>query len=267
MAAKTTIEWCNRTLPDGTVIPGHTWQRWWGCVKVASECKNCYAEVFAKRIGKDVWGPAANTGRWILGDDNLKKPFTWNRAAQASGHRHNVFCSSMSDIFEDNAILDEPRQQVWQIINETPWLNWLLLTKRPGNILTMAPWGKQWPDNVWVGTSVGTQERADEEIDKLLEVPAVVRFLSVEPQLEHVDLTPWLPSLQWIICGGESGLHARPFKIGWARSLRDQCSRFDVPFFFKQIGGRYHNSGGRLLDGQTWDQMPPEFPVQEVING
>lgn len=266
MGAKTTIEWCNRTLTDGTAVPGHTWNRWWGCLKIAPECQYCYAETFAKRIGKDIWGPATNTDRWILSDKKLKEPYIWNKAAQTQGHRHNVFCSSMSDIFEENAVLDAPRQEVWEIINNTPWLNWLLLTKRPGNILKMAPWsGTSWPDNVWVGTSVGTQKRAEEEIDKLLEVPAVVRFLSVEPQLEHVDLTRWLPSLQWIICGGESGAHARKFDLEWARSLRDQCALFDIPFFFKQVGGRYHNAGGRLLDGKTYDEMPPEVPALVAV--
>src|ERR1700738_2112848 len=104
MGKTTVIEWCNRRLPNGEVIPGHTWNRWWGCLKISEECQFCYAETFAKRVGRDIWGPASNTDRWLLGDDNLKKPYAWNKEAQASGHRHNVFCASVSDIFEDNAI-------------------------------------------------------------------------------------------------------------------------------------------------------------------
>lgn len=105
---------------------------------------------------------------------------------------------------------------------------------------------------------------AAQNVPALLEVPSVVRFVSVEPQLEPVDLTAWLPQLQWVICGGESGPSARVFDLAWARTLRDQCSGTGTPFFFKQVGGRYHDSGGRDLDGRTWSDMPPEVPTTIV---
>ncbi len=168
----------------------------------------------------------------------------------------------MADVYEEHPGVVDERLKLWMLIDETPWLNWLLLTKRPENILPMSPWGKgTWPDNVWVGTSVGVQKRAEERVPYLLEIPAVVRFLSCEPLLGSLDLSPWISQLQWVISGGESGYEARPMNMEWPRSLRDQCQEAQVPYFFKQIGGRYHDSGGRELDGRTWDEIPPEFPI------
>lgn len=133
--------------------------------------------------------------------------------------------------------------------------------------MQMAPttWQRGWPDHVWAGTSAGTQETANQNIPALLAVPACVRFISCEPQLEYVDFRAWLGDLHWIICGGESGLHTRPLNLDWARDIRDQCIEASIPFFFKQIGGRYHHSKGRLLDGRTWDEMPAEKPEQFML--
>lgn len=265
---KTRIQWTWRQLPDGTWIEGYTFNIVWGCLKVSEECKNCYAEGIAAHYGHNVWGPASNTSRRIFGENHWHEPLVWNRKAQKAGHRASVFCSSMADAFEDHPTVAQERLKLWPLIEQTPWLNWLLLTKRPENMLAMSPWGSgQWPDNVWAMTSVGVQHNAQKRLQALLAVKSVVRGVSVEPQLEHIDLTPWLPQLQWIICGGESGQHARPFHLDWARSLRDQCQAARTAFFFKQVGGRYHDSGGRLLDGRTWDEMPPEWPVlrSEVV--
>jgi len=258
----TVIEWCSRHLPDGTVIPGHTFNPWIGCLKIATECKYCYAEGFAQRWKWDLWGPATTTRRHVTSAENWKKPHRWNREAQAQGHRRNVFCASLADVFEDHPDVTEARAALWELIEKTPWLNWLLLTKRPENMLHMTPasWAGQWPSNVWAGTSAGTQASADKNIPHLLKVPAVVHFVSCEPHLEFVNFRPYLDQLQWIICGGESGEHARPYDLAWARDVREQCQEYKIPYFFKQVGGRYHNSGGRLLDGQTYDEMPPEFP-------
>ena len=125
----------------------------------------------------------------------------------------------------------------------------------------LSPWTGHYPDNVWIGVSAGTQRRAEERLPLLLKVPAVVRFVSCEPLLEALDLTPWLGGLHWIITGGESGHQARPMNLEWARALRMQCLMATVPYFFKQVGGRYHNSGGRLLDGRLWNDLPPEHPA------
>ena len=181
-------------------------------------------------------------------------------------YSHVLLMNRVADVYEDHPAVVDERQKLWQLIEVTPWLNWLLLTKRPENILQMSPWGQgSWPDNVWVGTSVGLQSRAEERIPYLLEVPAVVRFLSCEPLLDPLDLSPWLSQLQWVISGGESGQSARPMDMAWPRMLRDQCQAAHVPYFFKQVGGRYHNSRGRELDGRTWDEMPPECHAKSAV--
>lgn len=262
MAATTQIQWVNRILPDGRIIQGHTFNPWWGCLKVSEECKNCYAEGIAHHYGYQVWGPASTNTRRFFAATHWHEPITWNRQAEREGHRHSVFCASMADVYEDNPILLPYRERLWQLIEVTPWLNWLLLTKRPENIKAMSLWGGrgqyQYPDNLWIGTSIGLQSRAEERIPHLLQVPAAVRFLSCEPLLGPLDLSPWLEQIQWVICGGESGTGARPMNLDWARQLRQQCADAHVPFYFKQVGGRYHNSGGCLLDGQHWREMPPE---------
>ena len=269
MGNNTDIQWVARTLPDGTIIPGHTFNISWGCVKVSEECKNCYALDIATmgptRYPERIWGPAATTPRRLFGERHWAEPLKWNRQAEKQGHRHSIFCSSMGDVYEDHPQLESERKKLWDLIKATSWLNWLLLTKRPENILGMSPWQKgAWPDNVWIGTSIGLQSRAEERLPYLLEVPAVVRFLSCEPLLGPLDLTPWIDQVQWVISGGESGRRARPMEMDWARALRDQCCAVQVPYFFKQIGGRYHDSGGRLLDGREWNELPPERPLTVV---
>jgi protein gp37 len=266
MAISTQIQWVNRILASGRIIAGHTYNPWWGCMKVSEECKRCYAEGIASHYGfKSTWGPASTSTRRFFGDAHWQEPLTWNRQAEREGHRHSVFCASMADVYEDNPVLIPHRERLWKLIEATPWLNWLLLTKRPENILAMSPWTGNYPDNVWIGTSVGLQSRAEERIPYLLQVPATVRFLSCEPLISQVDLSPWIKQLQWVICGGESGIDARPMNLDWARLLRQQCFEARVPYYFKQIGGRYHNSGGSLLDGQHWRDMPPEFPTDSSI--
>jgi protein gp37 len=269
MGENTAIQWTWRTLPNGIILPGFTWNGWWGCVRKSKGCMNCYAETYAPVYGHaGLWGPASTTQRWILSANNWQKPFTWNRKAQKLGHRLSVFCGSMMDIFEENAQLDLPRQWAFAIMEATPWLNWLLLTKRPENIRKMVPLSwivYNWPDNVWAGCSVEDQPAADERLPELIRVPAPRRFVSYEPALEAVDFVRYLHRLDWIICGGESGDNHRPFDLDWARSARDQVLSMRAAgegcyYFFKQVGGLTHSAGGRLLDGRTWDEIPPEFP-------
>jgi protein gp37 len=177
----------------------------------------------------------------------------------------------MADIFEDRPDLAEERQKLFHLIDSTPHLDWLLLTKRPENIRRLNGWGGQFPTNVWLGTTVELQEYAPQRLDALLENQSVVHFASCEPLLGPLDLSPWLaPSrLNWLITGGESGKRARPMAPAWARALRDQCAAAGVPFHFKQWGdwapvanrgqelarvGK--KAGGRILDKQTWDGFP-----------
>lgn len=165
----TIIQWCWRRLPDGTWIRGHSFNPWWGCLKVSEKCKHCYAEGIAHHYGHEVWGPAATTPRRLFGEAHWREPLTWNRQAQKQGHRRNVFCASMADVFEEHPAVVGERERLWRLIGETPWLNWLLLTKRPENIARLSPWRSgPWPDNVWLGASIGLQKHARQRLEDLL---------------------------------------------------------------------------------------------------
>lgn len=244
----------------------HTFNPWWGCIKVSPGCKYCYAETWAARYGHNVWGPGKI--RRTFGDKHWEEPRKWNRTASELGRRMRVFCASMADVFEDNPNIEAEREKLWRLIEETPMLDWLLLTKRPENMLLFSPWNDLWPANVWAMTSVENQEEAEKRIPELLKAPALVRGLSVEPLIAPVDLGPWISEVQWVIVGGESGFNARMMEPDWVRNLRDQCQDWGVPFFFKQWGewalddttqmmrrvGK--KSAGRLLDGRLWDELP-----------
>lgn len=241
----------------------HTFNPWWGCWKVSDACANCYADAWAKRIGQNLWGKDAP--RRFFGDDHWREPIRWNAQAVRDGQRRRVFCSSMADVFEERAELDVHRGRLWELIAATPMLDWLLLTKRPEHVEACVPW-TEWPTNVWLGTTVENQKWAGIRVSILSKIPARVRFLSCEPLLGSVDLTPWLSSIDWVITGGESGGKARPMQLAWARALRDQCLAAGVAFHFKQWGNwRPDGDGmermnkkvaGRDLDGRTWDEYP-----------
>ncbi len=245
----------------------HTFNPWWGCVKISPACDGCYAERDAHRYGfadgggngPELWGRHAE--RRHLSDAHWAKPLAWDRAAAAAGRPALVFCASMADVFEARDDLDPLRARLWELIESTPNLIWQLLTKRPEQIPRRVPpywlsdsieeWGG-WPSNAWVGTSVENQHYAELRIPRLLEVPAPVRFLSAEPLLGPIDHD--LTGIDWVIVGGESGPNARPMHPGWARALRDRCTapgykvighdhigQHTVPtrgpaFFFKQWG-------------------------------
>lgn len=235
MAENSKIEWTK-----------HTFNPWIGCQKVGPGCEHCYAEAMMdRRLGRVEWGPYAARARTSA--SYWQKPLAWDKAAKAAGERHRVFCASLADVFDNHeSIVDEWRQDLWRLIHATPHLDWMLLTKRPGNIRRYLPdYGDVQP-NVWLGCTVVNQEEADRDIPKLLATPAAVRFLSMEPLLGPVDLTRWSGiegdggtmgfGLDLVIVGGESGPGARPMHPDWARSLRDQCQAAGVAHFFKQWG-------------------------------
>jgi protein gp37 len=236
----------------------HTFNPWWGCLEVSPGCDHRYARTLARRFGKDVWGPPRTIMRMVTGDANWRQPLAWNRAAAQEGRRHRVFCASMADVFEFHPQLDAARVRLWALIEQTPQLDWLLLTKRPMSIARMLPaaWLEQPRPNVWLGTSVEDQERAELRIGHLLEVPAVVQLISAEPLLGPLDLEPWLDRLDWVISGGESGPHHRRFDIAWVREIDRQCRRQHVAHFFKQHGGLHPEDGGCLLDGRERKEFP-----------
>jgi protein gp37 len=278
MAANSKIEWTT-----------HTFNPWMGCVKVSPACKNCYAErEFDHHYKKVAWGP--NGTRVLTSNENWGKPLKWNREAESSGVRARVFCASLADVFEDwqgpilnskgergivpctfgdwfftngphsncrDLTMNDVRQRLFALIDRTPNLDWLLLTKRPENISGMlfdpdSLNGHKYRENCWLGVSVENQEYADKRIPELLKCRDLspVLFLSCEPLLGPVQLCDlerqsedgqafdWLSSagIDWVIAGGESGPEARPTDPEWFRSLRDQCKASGVPFLFKQWG-------------------------------
>ena len=238
-------------------------------------------------MGHDLWGH--HSVRRFFGKAHWREPIVWNKEAQASGRRARVFCASMADVFERRSDLNAERAKLWTLIEDTPNLDWLLLTKRPQNIARIAPWRSEWPANVWVGTTVENQTLAEKRLPFLLRVPAAVRFLSCEPLLGPLVLREWFRRdsfypIDWIIAGGESGPGCRPMHPDWVRSLLIQCQSFNVPFHFKQWGQwvpaelveeainvklmEFTNErsiemvrlskklAGRTLEGTTWDGVP-----------
>lgn len=307
MSENSKIEWTN-----------HTFNPWRGCTKVSPGCAHCYAETLSKRNPKvlGTWGKGQP--RVLASEAMWRAPLKWDKKANEDGAaqqstindqpstRPKVFCASLADWLDDEVPI-EWRARLLALIHATPHLDWLLLTKRPANFFrlvsdclyhdTINQWVGDWvlgraPANVWIGTTVEDQARADERIPQLLAIPARVRFLSCEPLLEAVDITPSLwgrakpcvqcskdidcecgfvprskcegeSALHWVICGGESGPHARAMHINWARGLRDQCAAAGVPFFFKQWGEHDEcairvgkKAAGRLLDGVKHNAFP-----------
>jgi protein gp37 len=259
MGANSKIEWCD-----------HTWNPWLGCARVSPGCANCYAAEWARRFKADVkWGDGHPRVR--TSESNWRLPLTWNRKAEiqfnawekfkveypvsiAHGfvkpRRPRVFCGSLCDIGDDNAP-SEWRVEMFDLIRQTPYLDWLILTKRIANVSTDEASWRQYP-NVWLGATVCNQTEADRDIPILLKIPAAKLFLSIEPMLGPVEISKWLRPrthshdggcwtadfaiIDWVICGGETSAKARPIHPDWVRTLRDQCKAADVPFFFKQWG-------------------------------
>lgn len=249
MAENSGIEWTH-----------HTFNPWIGCTKISAACDHCYAESWDNRFGGERWGPhAARTRTKTWGN-----PVKWNKKAAELGVRYRVFCASLADVFDNHKSIEKSwRRELWKLIEETPNLDWLLLTKRPQNIVKFAP--ENWfsdgiPDNIWLGTTVENQKEATLRIPHLTQIPAKVRFLSCEPMVGPVRIPEiQLKRLHWIITGGESGSQFRPADPQWFRDLRDQCKAHNVPFLFKQWEGRNQKeikAKGRMLDGVVHDGYP-----------
>lgn len=233
----------------------HTFNPWIGCAHVHEGCRNCYAEHdFDHRYRKVKWGVKGTRHRTT--ESNWKAPLRWDRKAQKAGVRYRVFCASLADVFEDRADLAPWRKDLFELIDRTTHLDWLVLSKRPENISRMWPGGFR--AHVWLGTSVSDQYTADQWVPRLLAHRHLtpVLFISAEPLLGPVALRAHLPYLDWAIVGGESGPKARPMQPDWARQVRDQCREHGVPFFFKQIGGRGKDKGGKSLDGVEHCDFP-----------
>ncbi len=280
MTKNTKIEWAD-----------HTFNPWIGCTKVSPACDHCYAERdMASRLHVVQWG--AGQPRKRTSARNWNDPLRWNAEAERLGIRYRVFCASLADVF-DNEVPPAWRAELFALISMTPHLDWLLLTKRIGNVQKMieAPGmdTRGLAPNVWLGATICDQAEADRDVPKLLATPAARRFVSMEPLLGPVDLEQacdiaeravcagtWdtmqepqrcaaalrhgsVRLLDWVIVGGESGPHARPMHPEWARSLRGECVGAGVPFLFKQWGEWVPRSDcyHRFEDGTSCDQLDP----------
>lgn len=243
MANRSAIEWTEAT-----------WNPTSGCDRTSPGCNNCYAMAFAKRLkamGVSKYqadGDPTTSGPGFaltLHPDTLDQPRRWR------GPR-TIFVNSMSDLFHPEVPLDYIRQ-VFEVIADTPRHTYQVLTKRSKRLSAVAD-DLTWPKNLWMGVSIESA-RYSFRIRHLTSTPAAVKFLSCEPllgPLGELDLS----KVDWVIAGGESGPSARPMLLPWVSDLRDQCQSAEVPFFFKQWGGRTPKAGGRKLDGRTWDDMP-----------
>lgn len=238
----------------------------------------------ANRTGRSIWGPPATTERRFFADKHWQEPLKWNAAAEKVGERARVFSASMADVFEDHPEVGPHRERLFRLVEQTPWLDWQLLTKRPENVLRMIPeaWHTNPPANWWQGTSVENQAAADERIPHLLQVPAPVRFLSCEPLLGPVVLEQvydgrymhWLTGeyqdgdrkkriidgLSWVIVGGESGPKHRQMDVAWLASLVNQCQAAGVAVWVKQDSGPYPGKQGRIPDDLMIQQLPEVQP-------
>lgn len=250
-----------------------TWNPTTGCSHVSSGCKHCYAETLSLRMGwsKKPWTAQNAAENVLLHPERLLVPLRWKKPRR-------IFVNSMSDLFHEHVpyvfIL-----QVFMVMAQARQHTFQVLTKRPERMLKWFRWAQEseassgeplndpWPlPNVWLGVSAEDQETWDERIRLLGQVPAAVHWVSAEPLLGPIDVGNAFDDppdfegtyqpVRWVVAGGESGAGFRPMDLDWARALRDQCLWSDVPFFFKQIGGRTPKAGGHLLDGKVWQQFP-----------
>jgi protein gp37 len=231
-----------------------TWNPVTGCDQVASGCDNCYALSLAKRLKAMGAAKYQNDGSARTsgpGFDVTLHPTALDQPRRWTGSRL-VFVNSMSDLFHGRVPVSFVRD-IFDVIRETPQHTYQALTKRALRMRRIAD-QLDWPDNLWMGVSVEDASVTD-RIDHLRQTPARVRFLSCEPLLSALPGLE-LAGIDWVIVGGESGPKARLMDPSWAKDIRDQCSRADVPFFFKQWGGRTPKANGRQLEGQQWDEMP-----------
>jgi protein gp37 len=307
MAENTKIEWCD-----------HTFNPWHGCEKISPGCANCYAAAMSKRnpVVLGEWGPDGT--RIVASEPKWKLPLKWDREAKHAGVRAKVFCASIADVFEDwqgpmknrrgnemeaehlgsageppaMITMADVRHRLFRLIDCTPNLDWLVLTKRPENIRNLMPQHYEVGthriigprENLWLGVSVENQEQADKRIPELLKIPARVRFLSCEPLLEPLELTvvgcprcghsknPWVPNyvvcqycgheveypkelqrIDWVIVGGESGPKARACRTSWIRHVVVQCQESNVPCFVKQMGANVTDRNDNISGDEPTD--------------
>jgi protein gp37 len=243
VAANSSIEWTEST-----------WNPLTGCTKISPGCKYCYAERMAMRL--QAMGQPHYVGgfKLALHEEALELPMRWKKP-------QTIFVNSMSDLFHADVPV-EFIKKMFDVMTQARWHRFQILTKRAERLSELSP-SLSWPENVWMGVSVENQDYVP-RIEHLRKAGAKIKFLSLEPllgPLEHLNLQ----EMDWVIVGGESGPGARPMEADWVRSIRDQCRRAHVPFFFKQWGGVRKTKAGRELEGRTWDEMPVKKEYKEIV--
>jgi len=248
MSDRSKIEWTDAT-----------WNPVRGCTKISPGCKNCYAEAFAERF-RGVRGHPYERGFDLrLVPNKLTEPLRWK-------HPRNIFVNSMSDLFQE----DVPNNYVLRIariMQEANWHTFQVLTKRSHRMRELLCGPLKFVsqlEHIWWGVSVEDKRYGIPRIDDLRETPVKVRFLSIEPLLEDLGRLD-LRGIHWVIVGGESGPKARPMHKDWVLSIKDQCAKANVAFFFKQWGGVHKTRNGRKLNGRTYDEMPLTHPATRSL--
>ncbi|HEU5377373.1 MAG TPA: phage Gp37/Gp68 family protein [Ktedonobacteraceae bacterium] len=238
MSDKSAIEWTDAT-----------WNPVTGCTQVSPGCDHCYALTFAERFRGVANHPYEQGFDLKLWPERLELPLKWKKPRM-------IFTNSMSDLFHKD-VPDEYIRKVFETMARADWHIFQVLTKRPSRLARIAS-SLPWTPNIWIGTSIEL-DRYCWRADQLRKVPAYVRFISAEPllgPLTHLNLD----GIHWLISGGESGFGHRPCDPDWVRDLRDRCQGAGVAFFHKQWGGRTPKAGGRLLDGEVWNEFP-QLPI------
>ncbi len=236
MSYRTSIEWTDST-----------WNPIIGCSKVSPGCKNCYAEAITRRFTGVKGHPFELGFRIRLRPEKLDEPSHWKGSRK-------IFTCSMSDLFHEQVPLAYI-QQVFFVMATESRHTFQILTKRTERLAELIPI-LNWTPNIWIGVSIESETQVD-RLTWLRSVPAVVRFISFEPLLGPISKLE-LDGIDWVIVGGESGVRARKMETDWAIGIRDQCIANNIPFFFKQIGGKRGKKGGEaaVLDGAVWHEFP-----------
>jgi protein gp37 len=243
MATQSKIEWTEAT-----------WNPVTGCTKISPGCKNCYAERLARRLQAMGNPNYANGFELTLHEHALEIPLHWKRPRM-------IFVNSMSDLLHQDVPVDFI-QRVSNVMRQASWHTYQVLTKRSGRLLELDH-VLDWPAHVWMGVSVEDLAHTF-RIDQLRQTGARVKFLSLEPLLGPLPKLD-LRDIDWVIVGGESGPGARPMMKEWVVDIHEQCQAGDVPFFFKQWGGVHRKRNGRILDGRTWDELPPRAGMKPFV--
>lgn len=232
--AQSAIEWTQMT-----------WNPTTGCTKLSQGCKFCYAEIMSRRLQLMGVDKYKDNFKVRIHPKTLNIPYTWKKSKV-------VFVNSMSDLFHEK-VPESYIKKVFKVMNENPQHIFQVLTKRAERLFAIEE-QLNWTPNIWMGVSV-EEKKVESRIDFLRNTHAAIKFLSLEPLIDALPNLN-LHNIDWVIVGGESGHRPRKMEKDWVIDIKNQCEKSKVSFFFKQWGGTNKKKAGRILEGQTWDEMP-----------